>query len=190
MLTIRITKLIRQPMRPGAARHRQIQPGIAKRGNFDGIDALATLAENGKVTPAAHRAIYCSNMKLRRSHRLVAALIALASLLFMQLAVAAYACPMLSPQTVSPPPMRMAMADCHGMDKQSPSLCGAQSDTGKQSPGKPATPHVEPFVAAAVLVEVAAIEPLMPASASVAPSSIPAAGAAPPIAIRHCCLRL
>jgi hypothetical protein len=127
-------------------------------------------------------------MTLRRSHRLVAALIALASLLFMQLAVAAYACPMLSPHTLTPP--AMAMADCHGMDKQSPSLCGAQLDTGKQSLDKPATPHAGPFVAAAVLVEVAAIEPLMPASVSVLASAIPAAGAAPPLAIRHCCWRL
>ncbi|MDB5917468.1 MAG: hypothetical protein JWR40_1702 [Massilia sp.] len=127
-------------------------------------------------------------MTLRRSHRLVAALIALASLLFMQLAVAAYACPLLSPHTLSPPPM--AMADCHGMDKQSPSLCGAQADAGKQSLDKPATPHVEPFVAAAVLADVVAIAPLMPASVTVLPSSIPAAGAAPPIAIRHCCWRI
>jgi hypothetical protein len=128
------------------------------------------------------------NMTLRRSHRLVAALLALASLLFMQLAVAAYACPMLSPQRLTPPPM--AMADCHGMDKGSPSLCGAQLDTGKQSLDKPPTPHVQPFVAAAVLAEVAAIEPLMPASATIAFSSIPAAGAAPPLAVRHCCWRL
>ncbi|MDB5951900.1 MAG: hypothetical protein JWR65_3755 [Massilia sp.] len=106
----------------------------------------------------------------------------------MQLAVAAYACPMLSPETLNP--ALMAMADCHGMDKQSPSLCAAQADTGKQSLDKPAAPHVEAFVPAAVLVEVAATEPLTPASVSVRPSSIPAAGAAPPIAIRHCCWRV
>jgi hypothetical protein len=125
-------------------------------------------------------------MKLRRSHRLVAALIALASLLFMQLAVAAYACPMLAPEAPAP----MAMADCHGMDKQSPALCAARAETGKQSLDKAATPHVQPFVAAAVLVEVDGIEPLMPASVSVAPSSVPAAGASPPIAVLHCCFRI
>ena len=133
-------------------------------------------------------------MTLRRSHRLVAALIALASLLFMQLAVAAYACPMLSlhsrSQAQTPPPRAVALADCHGMDTDSPSLCGAQSDAGKQSLDKPATPHVEPFAAAAVLVEVVATEALTPTGASVRAWSIPAALAAPPIAIRHCCWRI
>ena len=130
-------------------------------------------------------------MTLRRSYRLVTALIALASLLFMQLAVAAYACPMLSPQTqdqaLTPP---MAMADCHGMDQDSPSLCGAQADSGKQSLDKPATPHVEPFLKAALLLDVVAVEALTPASAGMHARSIPAALAAPPIAIRHCCWRI
>ncbi len=68
-------------------------------------------------------------MKLRRSHRLVAALIALVSLLFMQLALAVYACPMLAQEAPAP----MAMADRHRMDKQSPSLCAAHAEAGEQS---------------------------------------------------------
>jgi hypothetical protein len=123
-------------------------------------------------------------MKLRRSHRLVAALIALVSLLFMQLAVAAYACPMPAQQTAAP------MADCQGMDGMTSSLCQARADTGTQSLDKAPTPAVQPFVAAAFLVEVAGLGQLMPRSASVAPSSIPAAGAAPPISILHCCFRI
>ena len=136
-------------------------------------------------------------MTSRRSHRLVTALIALASLLFMQLAVAAYACPMLSLQTqtqtqtqAQTPPIAMPMADCHAMDTDSPSLCGAQSDVGKQSLDKPATPHVEPFAAAAVLVKVVAKEALKPTGASIRAWPIPAALAAPPIAVRHCCWRI
>lgn len=124
------------------------------------------------------------HMKLRRSHRLVAALIALASLLFMQLAVAAYACPMPPHETAAP------MADCAGMDGMNASLCQAHAQPVKQSLDKAPTPAVQPFVASAVLAEVAGLDQLMPRSASVAPRSIPAAGAAPPISILHCCFRI
>jgi hypothetical protein len=123
-------------------------------------------------------------MKLRRSHRLVAALIALVSLLFMQLTVAAYACPIQSNE-----PVAMA-ADCQGMDRMNPSLCAAHADAGKQSLDKAATPAVQPFVAAAVLVEVTGLDQLMPASVRFMPSAVPATGAAPPISIRHCCFRI
>jgi hypothetical protein len=126
------------------------------------------------------------HMKLRRSHRIVAALIALASLLFMQLAVAAYACPMQAREAPAP----MAMADCHNTDRINPSLCHAHAEATKQSLDKAATPAVQPFIAGAVLVEVAGLDQLMPHSVSVAPSSVPAAGAAPPIAILHCCFRI
>jgi hypothetical protein len=126
-------------------------------------------------------------MKLRRSDRIVTALIALVSLLFMQLAVAAYACPMQAGQASAP----MAMADCHQMqERMNPSLCHAHSEAGKQSLDKAATPAVQPFIAAAVLAEVAGSDLLMPRSVNVAPSSVPAALAAPPIAIRHCCFRI
>lgn len=128
------------------------------------------------------------HMKLRRSHRIVAALVALFSLLFMQLAVAAYACPMLSHEMAAPMPM--PMADCHGVDKQNPSLCHAHAEAGKQSRDKPPTPAVQPFIAAAVLVEVAGLDRLMAPSVSTAPSSVPAAGPAPPLAILHCCFRI
>lgn len=124
------------------------------------------------------------HMKLRRSHRIVAALIALVSLLFMQLAVAAYACPM---QAQKAP---MAMADCHMTDPVNPSLCHAHAESTKQSLDKAATPAVQPFIAGAVLVAVAGLDQLMPRCVSVTPSCVPAAGAAPPIAILHCCFRI
>jgi hypothetical protein len=123
-------------------------------------------------------------MKLRRSHRVVAALIALVSLLFMQLAVAAYACPMQTHQTVAP------IADCHGIDRQNASLCAAHAEAGKQSLDKAATPAVQPFVAAAVLVEVTGLDQLMPQGVSFVASDVPATGAAPPMSILHCCFRI
>lgn len=135
-------------------------------------------------------AIYCVKllpvpMKLRRTNRVVAALIAMFSLLFMQLAVAAYACPMLAQET--PPPMT---ADCHNMDRENPVLCHAFVESGKQSLDKAAAPAVQPFVAAAALAEVAPVDQLAPAGALLAPSAVPAMGPAPPIAILHCCFRI
>jgi hypothetical protein len=122
---------------------------------------------------------------MRRSHRVLAALIALVSLLFMQLAVAASACPMQTQEK----PMAMAMADCH-MERMSPSLCQAHAEAGKQSLDKAPTPSVQPFVPAAVLVEVAGLDLLTPPSRGIFASSVPSSGASPPIAILHCCFRI
>ena len=123
---------------------------------------------------------------MRRSHRILTALIALVSLLFMQLAVAAYACPM---QTQDKP-VAMSMADCHGMDRMNPSLCQAHAEAGKQSLDKAATPTVQPFIPAAVLVEVAGLELLMPPALAIFAPSVTSPGASPPIAILHCCFRI
>lgn len=123
-------------------------------------------------------------MKLRRSHRLFAALIVLVSLLSMQLAVAAYACPLVAYQAAA------SMADCEGTDADNPTLCHAHAEAGKQSLDKASTPAVQPFIAAAVLVEVAGLNQLIPRTASVAPYWMPASGAAPPISILHCCFRI
>jgi uncharacterized membrane protein len=125
-------------------------------------------------------------MKLRRSHRVFAALLALASLLFMQLAVAAYACPMQTQEK----PAAMGMADCHGMERMNPNLCQAHSEAGKQSLDKAPTPAVQPFIAAAVLVEVSGLDRLMQPSAGIVPTSATSSGASPPISILHCCFRI
>ena len=125
-------------------------------------------------------------MKLRRSHRVFAALLALASLLFMQLAVAAYACPMQTPVK----PVAMDMADCHGMESMNPNLCQAHSEAGNQSLDKAPTPAVQPFIATAVLAEVAGLDRLMPPSTGVVPTSILSSGVSPPISILHCCFRI
>src|SRR4051794_23372708 len=100
---------------------------------------------------------------MRRSHRVLTALIALVSLLFMQLAVAAYACPM----QAKVKPAAMAMADCHQMDRMTPSLCQAHAEAGKQSLDKAPTPLVQPFIPAAVLVEVAGLDLLTPPSLAI-----------------------
>src|SRR5882672_11826515 len=94
-------------------------------------------------------------MKLSRPSRLIAAFIVLVSMLFMQLAVAGYACPDIAQVSES---MSMgvdqAMAGCQGMDKSRPSLCHAHDQVGNQSLDKPELPHVQPFIAAALTLVV------------------------------------
>src|SRR5471030_1660094 len=88
-------------------------------------------------------------MKLSQPTRAIAAIIMLFSLLFAQLAVSAYACPVPNKvQTVETVSMA-GMPGCTdmSMDKSSPALCAAHCDTGHQSAASTSTPAVHPFVA-------------------------------------------
>lgn len=133
-------------------------------------------------------------MKLSRPSRFVAALIALLSMLFMQLAIAGYACPELNIAFVS---NAVAMSDavgsmpgCLGMDKEQPSLCSAHAQMGNQSLDKAALPHVQPFIAATLTL---VFDATLPASGPMAvqPDSILLTRAtAPPLSIRNCCFRI
>ena len=114
-------------------------------------------------------------MKLPRKHRILTALIALFGMLFMQLAVAAYACP---------------MPGCDQIDEAQPALCHAHCQAGKSAPDKAEAPVVTP---AAVIVTaiLAPPEPLAPVGLPGAePASFLQRSTAPPISIRHCCFRI
>jgi hypothetical protein len=132
-------------------------------------------------------------MKLTRSSRFATAIVTLFCLLFMQLAVAAYACPSLEARQ-APSLMRDAagipMANCDGIDHQSPSLCHAHSEQGKQSLDKAQTPPVQPFVASGVVIAVTASLKPIPAGVALPDAFLMAASADPPLAILHCCFRI
>jgi hypothetical protein len=137
-------------------------------------------------------------MRLSRKHRVVAALIALFGMLFMQLAVASYACPGLpgngsrqamadAMETMEPMP---AMPGCDQAGPAKPALCHAHCLDGKSALDKPQTPVAAP---AAVMVSaiLTPIEPLLPASSSGGPPEFALSRiTSPPIAIRHCCFRI
>jgi hypothetical protein len=130
-------------------------------------------------------------MKNLRRNRLLGAIIALLSLLFMQLAVAAYACPNLVPAANAPmlDSAGQPMADCVEIDRQSPTLCDAHSHKQTPSIEKPDLPTVMPFVASSLALVLVWPEPV-----AALPDSpygfLHASGTSPPIAIRHCCFRL
>lgn len=135
-------------------------------------------------------------MKLSRSSRSVAAFIALISMLFMQLAVAGYACPSLKISDLNELVMMsshddsQSMPGCEGMDKEQPSLCHAHDQVGNQSLDKPELPHVQPFIATALLHVLHDIEVAYSPSAIQPDSLLLTRTVAPPLSIRNCCFRI
>jgi hypothetical protein len=134
-------------------------------------------------------------MKLSRPSHLFTALIVLVSMLFMQLAVAGYACPSFNlgqiGESVS---MSMdddqAMPGCAGTDKAQPSLCHANDQAGNQSLDKPSMPHVQPFMAAVLTLVFRNIE-FTGNSTEIQPNALLLArSTAPPLSIRNCCFRI
>lgn len=128
-------------------------------------------------------------MKFSRPQRLITALIMLFSLLFAQLAVAAYACPVEAPSAQA---ARSSMADmpgCTGMNMSKPALCGAHCDKVHQSADTPGTPAVQAFVPCSLEL----VLPRMDRAAATPPAATAALPltrtTAPPLAIRHCCFR-
>ena len=138
---------------------------------------------------------FALTMRLPRTSRVIAATIVLFSILFMQLAVSAYACPALNlgndgRTTVSVHTTPANLAPCHDMDTEQPSLCHASHETDKQSLDKPATPPLAPFVAVGyglpISQDLLSFERFLgsPTSAFLTHAT------APPIAVRNCCFRI
>ena len=136
-----------------------------------------------------------------RRHRLLTVLVMLISLLFMQLAVASYACPGLAIQGHAkvqtagaalhagmPCAESMGLAEPMAMDEQLPALCHADCQDGKQmSDGHQIQlPAMAPdHVAAYVILPAAALP-----SGQAPQAPLLARAAAPPLSIRHCCFRI
>lgn len=109
-------------------------------------------------------------------------MVALFSMLFMQLAVASYACPSAGRPVANGSP-------CAGMDRAQPSLCKAKAANlaAKQALDKPDLPPILPFVATDLAGTVVA-DAWAPESAELAssPPSL-ARSLSPPHSIEHCC---
>lgn len=133
-------------------------------------------------------------MKMFRPSRVLTVFAMLWSLLFMQLAVAAYACPGMAASSTADASFTasVAMPNCTGMDQDQPALCHTHAEDlfGKQSLDKPALPDVLPFVSASLLLILPAFDQLQ-ALVSAPPSQISLAHSiTPPLAIRNCCFRI
>lgn len=125
---------------------------------------------------------------ITRPSRLVAAIVTIFSLLFMQLAVASYVCP---GDRIGEPVVQSATGmpgsvDCMGSDEEQPSRCHAHAQADSQSLDKPASPAVSAFAPVTLFTA-------LPALSAIYPHGTPQAGSlqllrttAPPLAIRHC----
>jgi hypothetical protein len=132
-------------------------------------------------------------MKTIRTFRPVTALVALFCVLFMQFAVAAYACPGMgaaqSAQAEASAPEHQVMTGCHGMDAKQPTLCHASDQSGNQSLDKPEIPQIQPFVPGQLVTSIEFSADMR--DAPVVPVQEPSLTRAtsPPLAVRNCCFR-
>lgn len=131
-------------------------------------------------------------MKLSRPSRFFAVLLAVVSVLFSQLAMAAYACPGLSTgqaMVMAAEPDHV-MPDCEQMDSAQPALCHAHVQAGDQTLDKPPSPNVSPTVA--VLLIPAMNELHLAFSPVVSCTDVAALrrSSDPPLSIRNCCFRI
>ncbi len=132
-------------------------------------------------------------MTLFRRHRLITVLIALFSLLFMQLAVARYVCPA---TVASGAQSSMVMGDgvpcaesmSKAMDKEQPALCHAHCHADDQSLDKYELPATVALSAMPANFTLAVVVLDFSGSALQAPHLMHAS--APPVAIRNCCFRI
>ena len=135
-------------------------------------------------------------MKLSRPSRFIAALIALFGMLFMQLAVASYACPGINMGADSGMASMSAgiddqrMSSCASMDTIQPNLCHAYEHADKQSLDKPELPEVQPFIAVGLALPVDTLVLATLPDATPTESARLTHATAPPISIRNCCFRI
>ena len=137
-------------------------------------------------------------MKLTRPSRVAAALLALVSMMFMQLVLAGHVCPkaggdapvseMSAMSAMST--MAVDMPGCDRVDTVQPSLCHASAHAVHQTLDKPEMPAVQPFVASAIALVL--VDHVLPTPANPFElDTIRQSGAPPPpLAIRNCCFRI
>lgn len=140
-------------------------------------------------------------MHTSRPSRWITAVVLLVSMLFMQLAVAAYACPGLTgtegrtlvveAATLDQVSMDQTdMSDCPGKDTAQPSLCHAHDHSGNQSLDKPLLPDVVPFIPSALVTKLVALDPANRPAYFSPDSTLLLRTTAPPLSIRNCCFRI
>lgn len=136
-------------------------------------------------------------MNLARRSRLTTALIAIISVLFTHVAVAAYVCPTVQVSQVADAIAKVVLAqeahagaECEQLDSAQLALCQVHAQVSTQSLDKPVPPEVAPFVpitqASAYVVWDAGMSPIPVAALFFSP----ARETAPPHSIQHCCFRI
>lgn len=132
-------------------------------------------------------------MRLTRHTRFYAALLVLVSILFMQCAVAAYACPLPAAQTMAGSHAVNAeqMVGC-SEDMGAPSaLCQAHCQPDGQSLDRPVPPDASPFIATRLIAALANPAFLYQSAVTEGePAFVLQSSSEPPVSVRNCCFRI
>lgn len=119
------------------------------------------------------------------------------SVLFSQLAVAAYVCPSVADGQGHPPMAAMqAMSEVHGasdcedLDASQSSLCRTHCQGDNQSGDRPQTPNLSPSVAVILVPEVGTPGVAYRPIHTQAVSFWLTRSSSPPLSIRNCCFRI
>lgn len=133
-------------------------------------------------------------MKPSFSTRIIAVLLAISSMLFMQLALAAYVCPGMAQSggMMMASSSNMEMPDCDGMDTEQTALCHAhaQDQSRRQTLDKADLPPVAPFIASQIVQTLLPAPVFSPAHSSRYDTQTSSHATAPPLIILHCCFRI
>jgi len=138
-------------------------------------------------------------MKRAFSSRLISTIIALVSMLFVQLAVAGYVCPSYSAvhgsssaaiAMIDDAGFAGDMIDCSTMDHAQPNLCHAFTHTSDQSLDKPGYPNVLPFVPSVLTLVILTLEHSDLAAMPWPDSTVALHVLSPPLSITNCCFRI
>lgn len=132
-------------------------------------------------------------MTRNRRPRLITALFVLVSLLFMQLAVAGYACPAVASKAAEVAAMAEAGMPCAesmklNMDDAQPNLCQAHCQNGQQTSDKYEVPAPVAIATVPADFTLPVTVPVLSGAPLQAPHLMRTT--APPVAIRNCCFRL
>lgn len=131
-------------------------------------------------------------MSVRRRHRLLTVIFALFSLLFMQLALAGYACPVESKvgeaAAMAEAGMPCAETMSRAMDDEQPGLCHAHCQAAQQSADNYQVPTLATLAELGAVLTVARVQPSADDPLLQAP--LLRRATAPPLAVRNCCFRI
>ena len=127
---------------------------------------------------------------MNRHLRQLTGFVAIAAVLFAQLAVSAFACPIQTAGIVEP--MHMAMGDCAGnmgsKESAQPALCHQHCQNDAQNTGDAPQPLVSVALAPSFVANLSL--PVFFASGVVKLSPALLHATSPPFAIRNCCFRI
>lgn len=136
-------------------------------------------------------------MKLPKHLRFFAALLAIVSVLFSQLAVAAYVCPSVADGQLQQSISAMqsmadqhSAADCDDMDDTQSSLCRTHCQGDKQSGDKPQTPNLTPSVAIVLVPEMRNDDAVHRSTHTQVSNFWLTRTSSPPLSIQNCCFRI